>query len=377
MSRTRLSRYGLSLTLGLLTLAAPSLMAAVKYVDSQAGGANDGSSWANAYTDLKAAIAASASGTDLWIAQGIYRPGTTSADTFTMKTGVNLYGGFTNGMTSLAERDWMHYRTILSGDVGVPGDSSDNSYHILTAVGNEILDGLTFEDGNASVNDANPNGIGSAIIQTAGTGARILNCLFARNQSKGSANADGTIYTSRASTLVSNCVFLANNADYAIVFFSASSCSVINSLFLKNSFNGTSAYVVNTPSGQNGTWVDRCTFVGNQGRPVGKYHNGFTSIRGCIFWDNVNNTLDSARYRVSYSDIQGCGASTNWLLTAVDDGGNLDVDPKFVAGPTGTWSQAAVYDAALDQTFYTTADAEPALTENSLNGRFLTPAWDS
>ena len=53
---------------------------------------------------------------------------------------MNLYGGFTNGMASLAERDWMEYRTILSGDIGVPGDPSDNSYHILTAVGNEILE---------------------------------------------------------------------------------------------------------------------------------------------------------------------------------------------------------------------------------------------
>jgi hypothetical protein len=71
----------------------------VRYVDASATGSNDGSSWANAYTNLSLALAFSSFGTQLWIAEGTYLPtaGTDRSQSFTLRDGVSLYGGFPLG----------------------------------------------------------------------------------------------------------------------------------------------------------------------------------------------------------------------------------------------------------------------------------------
>ncbi len=66
------------------------------YVDANATGANDGTSWTDAYTDLQSALSAASSGYEIWVAAGTYRP-TTGADrtmSFVMRPGVAIYGGF-------------------------------------------------------------------------------------------------------------------------------------------------------------------------------------------------------------------------------------------------------------------------------------------
>src|SRR5512141_2107576 len=62
------------------------------------GGAHDGTSWANAYSSLEVALAASSSSRELWVAAipTSYKPtsGTDRAKTFTLQNGVAIYGGF-------------------------------------------------------------------------------------------------------------------------------------------------------------------------------------------------------------------------------------------------------------------------------------------
>ncbi|MHC4407170.1 MAG: hypothetical protein ACYTG0_46755, partial [Planctomycetota bacterium] len=44
------------------------------YVDGDATGANDGSSWANAFVDPQGALAVASDGTEIRVAGGTYRP---------------------------------------------------------------------------------------------------------------------------------------------------------------------------------------------------------------------------------------------------------------------------------------------------------------
>ncbi len=108
-----------------------NLEAAVIYVDKDATGAGDGTSWTDAFTNLQEAIDSSQSGDRIWVAEGVYFP-TSDEDgdpspvdprdvLFKLKDGVKMYGGFLGTETMLSERDPDSNATVLSGDVGVFG----------------------------------------------------------------------------------------------------------------------------------------------------------------------------------------------------------------------------------------------------------------
>ncbi len=91
-----------------------------------------GKSWGTAFTTLQDALAALNPGgclRNIWMAEGTYYP-TTGGDTsahFELPTLAAIYGGFVSGQTDPALRDCARIPTILSGDIGTPLDSSDNS----------------------------------------------------------------------------------------------------------------------------------------------------------------------------------------------------------------------------------------------------------
>ncbi|MEO1632435.1 MAG: cadherin, partial [Bacteroidota bacterium] len=130
-----------------LTLVAlPSTAQSIVYVDADATGNADGSSWTDAYADLQSALTAAPLGAELWVAEGTYRPtkGTDRTASFELRTGVALYGGFAGTETARDQRDWTANPTILSGGIGTLGDDTDNTYQIVTG---EDVDGTTVLDG--------------------------------------------------------------------------------------------------------------------------------------------------------------------------------------------------------------------------------------
>jgi hypothetical protein len=130
------------------------------YVNSAATGSANGTSWANAYTDLQAALN-DATGTNIWIAKGTYKPAGAATDTtvsYKMTTAKNIYGGFAGTETSLAQRNPATNVVVLSGDVNgddkadsVYVNKKDNRRHVLiiepTVTGVALLDGMTISGG--------------------------------------------------------------------------------------------------------------------------------------------------------------------------------------------------------------------------------------
>lgn len=140
------------------------------------GGNNDGSSWANAYSDLQAALAAAVPSDEIWVATGVYTPGNTVSHTFQLTDGVAIYGGFGATETVRSQRDWNQKVTVLSGDID--GDDiadangvvvtathivGSNNYHVVTGSGvtnTAVLDGFTITAGQANGANTPHNGGG-------------------------------------------------------------------------------------------------------------------------------------------------------------------------------------------------------------------------
>ncbi len=183
------------------------------YVDAAATGANSGASWTDAFADLQDALAIAVSGDSLWVAAGTYYPSSTGdrGATFQMMNGVVMYGGFTGVETSLSQRAPFANQTTLSGDIGVPLNSSDNSYHVVTAGGaidaTAILDGFYIRDGQADAPALDSNGGG---LFNPGTGSpAIFNCTF---ESNFAIARGGGVYTEDGNPFFSTVWFNGNNS---------------------------------------------------------------------------------------------------------------------------------------------------------------------
>jgi len=150
----------------LLSLLSFEPARAAIHVDATAPGANDGSSWENAFTDLQSALAVAAAGDSVFVAGGTYVPGANVTDTFTLPDLVVLLGSF--GGWSSADpdhRDLDQTPSILSGEIGSAA-REDNCYHVVTAIGTAsgtLLDGFVVTRGHAWAASPNNRGAGMYI----------------------------------------------------------------------------------------------------------------------------------------------------------------------------------------------------------------------
>lgn len=206
---------------GVLLVAVISLCShaqTIVYVKKTATGSNNGTSWTNAYNDLKIALSAAPSGAHIWIAADtFYLPSISAgrnASFEIVNKSLTLWGGFANtgNPNSTNQRVPSIYRTILSGDIGhndtvFTSDTrktdtrrADNAYNVIkislsgASTFSVILDGLWIQDGNASgANDgAEKYGAGIYCIRNAtGSGTHnitVRNCVI-RNNTAGSSAA--------------------------------------------------------------------------------------------------------------------------------------------------------------------------------------------
>lgn len=226
--------FRISLIFILLVTVLHQSQAAIRYVKPVASGLGDGSSWANASSDLQLMMNLSAADDEVWVAAGTYLPNRRADDitgpvtmnnrdnAFMLKVDVKLYGGFVGTETLLSQRNWITNQTILSGDIGVAGNPIDNCYHVVVSaghVGNALLDGFTVTAGNTSTNTNLTNKLiinsqdiyryRGGGIYISGSSPNISNCKFTLN----TANGGGAVYVAfTPSPVFFNCTINQNNA---------------------------------------------------------------------------------------------------------------------------------------------------------------------
>ncbi len=304
-----------------------TLQAQILHVKADASGANNGLSWADAYTDLQSAISTASSGTQIWVAVGTYKPtsGTDRDAYFELKNGVEIYGGFLGTETQLAERDYIHNESILSGDIGVVGDSLDNSYTIVYSIGtdeNTILEGFTIQDGNADytgtdVLDTDPRKSGGGMYlsgEMTDLRCQIKHCHFKNNHSD--ARGGGLFVWSGAAAGSTRPNIFANE-------FTQNDAGTLGGGFYW--IGGTTLQAELIPA-------DSLIFNNNNANVGGGIHmtsrvnNALTKIRNCSFAENISSSYGGGLYfrEDSFDNVgtefEGCDFTYN---TSAFSGGGI------------------------------------------------------
>jgi len=295
----------------------------VIYVNHSATGANDGTSWEDAFTDLSDALTTAVNGQEIWVAAGVYRPtrcpyGSQCEDrekTFMMFRDTLMhfvvYGGFEGTETSRDQRDWVTNATVLSGDINDDDiwddlnhiwlNRSDNVYHVLTfdpvfPDNTLLLDGFVIVGGHASDNP-NPNDRRGAGLSTTNHSVVVRNCTFSGHTAlNGSAIAAydseltvedsffrynvGGIISGGGDWILSNVLVEENYADNTIVSFGNGSLTITGSTFLNNY-----AEEVVSSSFTNAEVTDS-DFLANSGRALSFLNNVTLFVGNCVFEDN-------------------------------------------------------------------------------------------
>jgi hypothetical protein len=368
-------------------LAATAASSPIVYVDADATGGNDGSSWQNAFVDLRTALLAT-SGGEIWIAEGRYLPGATPSATFALKDGVAMLGGFAGTEQAAWQRDPVAHETILSGDlqgddIAGWGGMSDNALHVVTAANvgpSAVLDGVIVERGRAStssgasafgagltidaasptlrrcvvrdnlassaagmvvVNGGSPrfsrcefrgnhawSGRGGGGYLAAGAAVDFEDCVFTSNlsTSSGASGGGGALFVELNATLhAKRCAFFANRADYYVV---------------PSTFAVDGGAVVNLGTGVR---FEECEFRGNRAHDGGAVWTGRdVAFVNCVF---AQNRAEAGYQTGGYGGaiigfigavrLESCTLAHN---VAAEDGGAL----YLAAGAAGTIENSIV-----------------------------------
>lgn len=275
---------GLIFVLPSTLLVVCEALATVWYVDVSKPPGGDGLSWSSAFRHLYTALDAAQAGDEIWVARGTYLP---LSDTgFQLKRLVPVYGGFVGTETERDQRnkDPNTNGTVLSGDIGTPGDDSDNAQHIVLIfddLSSTPLDGFVVTLGRARFDSG-----GGALLWG---GMVFRNCWFVDNrayQHGGAISSFGSIGIEPVT--IEDCRFTANQAGPdgaggAIYLSFADRASISRCLFEFNiahqrELGGRGGALEVSVGGL--AVVDRCIFLLNQASRGPRSYGGAAGIGG-------------------------------------------------------------------------------------------------
>ncbi len=293
------------------------------YVDAYATGSKTGVTWDNAYTDLQDALQRAEKGCgteEIWVAQGIYRPTKSQNQnaSFDMVDDLEVYGGFRADANSLSERNFVQYKTYLSGNIDVGGDL--DSFIVVNTEPDSEISNDTLLDGFIITHST------EAGIYCNEADLVIMNCVITDNDANGINiyKSDPYIFDSiitdnevvgvydcnESMATIEGCIISANGGN-------GISCRKNAAVTVKNSWihnNGGEGIALTDAA--SGSTIRNNTIVYNTGKGISAESGFDPTVKNCIVWNNENG------------DIDGCSAT----YTCFDGGTgtNIDDDPNFV-----------------------------------------------
>lgn len=384
----------------------------IVYIDTNARGTGDGSTWENAYTDLNVALAEANEGQTLWVAEGVYlptritAPGDPRSATFSLRESVTLLGGFAGDEESPDERDPIANLTVLSGDIdgndGVGDENrNDNVYHVVTADdvdASAVLDGFIVTAGNANGNF--PDELGGGLIVKNGGNPTVRRCVFVDNfgnvgggvghrggqshltdcdfvANQGNAEGGAIWNATGVTPTLLRCRFAGNSSQFggAIGSQQFADTSIAGSIFVGNAADQSGgALRTNNISDQ---IISRCTFVENSA-PRGALMALDTGLDESANMTISNSILSNKNNEKSTSPLSFFSTPpvVDWSCIGFESGqaegiGTVRSDPGFIARAGSQWSADPVYNNERVMTVF--ANEQASWSPGELQGLFVNP----
>ncbi|MEN6626236.1 MAG: choice-of-anchor D domain-containing protein [Candidatus Sumerlaeia bacterium] len=269
------------------------------YVDGGVSASGGGTSWAAAFKTIEEAVAASAAGDEIWVAQGNY----SLAAPIALKDGLKIYGGLANDATTLTQQNVVLHPTVVSGAglVSTP--------FVMSGIANGRLDGLTIQDSDV---DTSGGAVSCVNIDNTNT---IANCTIQRNQAgyyirTGStyfkSGSGGGIFCENASPVIQNCSILQNQVPLngGGIFIRGGSPQVISCTVSENG-NTTNTYSRIGPFFGGGICIESATVTLSDSMIIANQANnsgGGVSITG-----DSNVTIDNCTINSNDAVYNGAG----------------------------------------------------------------------
>ena len=302
----------------------------VRYAAPSAQGSGNCRNWVNACT-LTQALSVANSSEQIWVKAGVHKPGSNRSDSFQLKSGVAVYGGFAGNETTLGQRDWQAHPTILSGDIDNNDDSNNADGNAIAETWNDIVGTNSFHVVRADNVDS--SAVLDGFIITAG-------------KADGS-NADGTgggIRAFSSTPVLRNLVISGNLAQFGGGLYADtnSGLTLANAVVRGNRATSAGGGIGNTTS--NPTLLN-VTLWGNSASSGGGIHNYQSSpvVVNAIVWDNTASNgagianQNGSNPSISYSNVQGCFTGSTWNGSCGQNTANSNIqsDPLFVDAAGG------------------------------------------
>jgi hypothetical protein len=322
----------------------------VVYVDDTATGADDGSSWTDAFISLQSALtAAEQPGGEniqqIWVAAGTYRPtqlaetGDARSATFRPRSNLAVLGGFAGDESFVAEREIIRNPTYLDGLI--PASTPYNVYHVVTSPNGSgtRLDGFIIQNGRADGTDTSlqEDRGGGFFKHPDLTRTIVANCVFRNNHALTQGGGAFAQYASINGIHVTfvNCFFQDNTAgdertdgNGGGLSAEVDSSHVINNcVFIGNEATGVGGGLHQT--GTSTLLIGDCTFVENSaGRAGGGVHSAASAnVRNSIlYYNSVGSSFSfGAQITPTSSSIEYCCVQN----IPNETNGNINDAPEF------------------------------------------------
>lgn len=235
----------------------------VIYVDLSALEDGAGTTWDLAFRSVQqgidrayCAVLGGVRTCQVWVRKGVYPVNRgCRSDTFRLRPGVELYGGFRGGEQALAERDWIVNQTILKGD----GPASEKANTVVTGADESVLDGIVVEGGSFR-RPVSAGGSCGAGLFVDGAKMVVRHAVFRDNHSQ---SHGGGVCILGSTVIIEDSVFAENTAvSGGALYAEGSKLKITGSTFESNVATGSGA-VISSLLAQENLEISRCSFLHN------------------------------------------------------------------------------------------------------------------